>query len=230
MLAVSLASSVSIAYILYFLYSLAYRRSFNAQRERELAQAVVDVFHYLCFNMLGMFFRMMNDTIVRCSFLDRHQFMMEELWLRNARRQESLLLNSILPSQIAKSLQKSIKERIKATEQGSVIDRSQMHFSSPLAIQIHPDVSILYADVVNYTYLTTTLRVEKLVQILHDLYGRFDMAASIFKVQRIKFLGDCYYCVAGLHESDPDHAICAVSLGIDMIANIQEVRYYTNTI
>ncbi|KPU73763.1 uncharacterized protein Dana_GF14211, isoform B [Drosophila ananassae] len=228
MLAASLATSVSVVYIMYFLCSLATRRMYSAQREREFAQAMVDVFHYLCFNMLGMFFRMMNDTLVRCSFLDRHQFMMEELWLRNARRQESMLLNSILPPQIAKSLQKSIKERIKATEHGSIINRAQMHFSSPLAIQIHPDVSILYADVVNYTYLTTTLRVEKLVTILHDLYGRFDMAASIFKVQRIKFLGDCYYCVAGLHEPDPDHAICAVSLGISMIANIQEVKKQRN--
>ncbi|KAH8327774.1 hypothetical protein KR074_003546, partial [Drosophila pseudoananassae] len=221
-LAVSLGSLVSLAYILYFLYCMAYMRFYSG--DKDFGLATVDVFHYLCFNMLGMFFRMMNDALVRSSFLDRHQFMMEELWLRNARRQESMLLNSILPPQIAKSLQKSIKERIIDTDNGLMFQRSRVHFSSLMAIQIHPDVSILYADVVNYTYLTTTLTVEKLVQVLHDLYARFDMAASMYKVQRIKFLGDCYYCVAGLSEPDPDHALCAVSLGIAMIANIQEVR------
>ena len=44
------------------------------------------------------------------------------------------------------------------------------------------DVSILYADICNFTPLTTTLEPYQLVQTLNDLFGKFDDAAeaSIF--------------------------------------------------
>ncbi|XP_043063829.1 adenylyl cyclase X E-like [Drosophila ficusphila] len=220
-----LATSVSLIYVAYFMHFLAFTSKRFLRRVYGIDVVSVDIFQYLGFNMMGIFFRIMNDTMVRASFLDRHQFMKEERWLRHALGQESMLLDSVLPPQIAKPIQSSIKHRIMQPE--NEFERKSLGVSSAeyfMAIQIHPDVSILYADVVNYTHLTTTLAVDKLVKVLHDLYGRFDMAASHFKVQRIKFLGDCYYCVAGLVEADPDHATKAVSLGISMIANIQEVR------
>ncbi|XP_044250956.1 adenylyl cyclase X E-like [Drosophila takahashii] len=222
-----LATSVSTAYVVYYMYSLSLNADFVGRDFNTYDVLSVDILHNVGFNMMGIFFRVMNETMVRASFLDRHQFIMEEKWLRHALQQESLLLNSILPPQIAKPIQDSIKDKIKQNETNEfdrfnvARPRKTEHF---MAIQIHPDVSILYADVVNYTHLTTTLTVQNLVKVLHDLYGRFDMAASTFNVQRIKFLGDCYYCVAGLTTPDPDHAKCAVSLGISMIANIQEVR------
>ncbi|XP_016970905.1 adenylyl cyclase X E [Drosophila rhopaloa] len=221
-----LATSVSIIYVVYFLHFLTLNPGFALRDSFGYDVMFVDILHYLGFNLMGIFFRIMNDTMVRASFLDRHQFIMEETWLRNALLQESMLVNSILPPQIAKPIQDSIKNKIIQAETGP--DRFHLGGSRRkenfMAIQIHPDVSILYADVVNYTHLTTTLTVEELVKVLHDLYGRFDMAASHFRVQRIKFLGDCYYCVSGLARPDPDHASMAVSLGLAMIANIQEVR------
>ncbi|XP_043064590.1 adenylyl cyclase X E-like [Drosophila ficusphila] len=220
-----LATSVSLIYVGYFVRNLIKHPTF----EREISgyeDLAADILHNVGFNMMGIFFRIMNDILVRASFLDRHQFIKEEVWLRNALLQESMLLDTILPPQIAKPIQDSIKSKIRqsenAPERFSMGRRRKSDTFMP--IQIHPDVSILYADVVNYTHLTTTLTVQSLVRVLHDLYGRFDMAASHFKVQRIKFLGDCYYCVAGLTTPDPDHAKMAVSLGISMIANIQEVR------
>ncbi|XP_039502617.1 adenylyl cyclase X E [Drosophila santomea] len=219
--AVLLALLVSGIYILYFVI-------FIAQGFVEFMAALfsvggmsVDIVHYLCLNLVGIFYRVINDTVVRSSFLDRHQYIKEKIWLRNARLQEKQLLDSILPPQISLPLQKDIQGRIVMARQGI---HSWTAMERTMAIQIHPDVSILYADVVNYTQLTTTLTVEKLVKVLHDLYGRFDMAASRFKVQRIKFLGDCYYCVAGLSEPDPDHADNCVSLGLFMITHIMEVR------
>ncbi|XP_016963059.1 adenylyl cyclase X E-like [Drosophila biarmipes] len=221
-----LATSVSAIYIGYFIFFPAGEQESVARNIHGSYMISVDVFHYMGFNMMGIFFRIMNDIMVRASFLDRHQFIKEEMWLRHALRQESTLLDSILPPQIAKPIQEIIKSKISQSENGpdNFLLGSPRRRENFMAIQIHPDVSILYADVVNYTHLTTTLSVEMLVKVLHDLYGRFDMAASTFNVQRIKFLGDCYYCVAGLTEADPDHATMAVSLGISMIANLQEVR------
>lgn len=39
------------------------------------------------------------------------------------------------------------------------------------------------------------------------------------KCQRIKILGDCYYCIAGL-DDNKQHALCAVEMGRDMIKHI----------
>ncbi|KAH8389511.1 hypothetical protein KR200_008067, partial [Drosophila serrata] len=212
----------SAAYVVYFLQVLAFLSVYAARTSHGYDAISVDIFHYFGFNMLGIFFRIMNDTMVRSSFLDRHQYIMEENWLHHALHQESMLLHNILPPQIAKPYQESIKNKIMQADFG--MEFGSQNYQSSMAVQIHPDVSILYADVVNYTHLTTTLSVESLVMVLHDLYGRFDVAAAMYKVQRIKFLGDCYYCVAGLVEPDPDHAENAVALGLCMIAHIQEVR------
>ena len=44
------------------------------------------------------------------------------------------------------------------------------------------------------------------------------------KCMRIKILGDCYYCVAGMPNPDPMHAINCVKMGLNMIELIQDVR------
>lgn len=52
---------------------------------------------------------------------------------------------------------------------------------------------------------------------------RFDRLAAEHHCLRIKLLGDCYYCVSGLPEPRPDHAHCAVEMGLDMIDAIAYV-------
>lgn len=213
-----LGCGVSVTYIIMPL-ALSHLRDEYYNNVSPLEYYLPSIFHYGCFNLIGIFFRLVSDITVRSSFLDRHQYVMEDIWHKNARRQEKQLLHSILPPQIAQPLQDSIRQRIAiAGKHHGTIKEDVMTF------QAHPEVSILYADVVNYTHLTTTLTVQELVTVLHDLYARFDLAASHFKVQRIKFLGDCYYCVAGMTNPDPDHAKSCVELGHRMIAHIREVR------
>ncbi|KAH8262190.1 hypothetical protein KR038_008922 [Drosophila bunnanda] len=207
------------------MYNVIFGTVMASQQKSIFGNTALEIVQYLTANVLGIYWRVLNDMVVRSSFIDRHQFIKEEFSLRNAQRQEKQLLDSILPPQFSVLLQKEIKERIiLSTRYPSVPIQNFGAFRRSMVIQTHPDVSILYADVVNYTHLTTTLTVEKLVTTLHDLYARFDLAAQRYSVQRIKFLGDCYYCVAGLADTDPDHANNAVALGIAMIADMQEVR------
>lgn len=53
--------------------------------------------------------------------------------------------------------------------------------------------------------------------IVDVVSARFDRLAQEHHCLRIKLLGDCYYCVSGLPEPRPDHAQCAVEMGLDMI-------------
>ena len=38
---------------------------------------------------------------------------------------------------------------------------------------------------------------------------------------RIKILGDCYYCIAGLYDDNKDHAQSCVEMGLQMIEVIK---------
>ncbi|ODN02252.1 Adenylate cyclase type 2, partial [Orchesella cincta] len=93
-----------------------------------------------------------------------------------------------------------------------------------LFVERHENVSILFADIVNFTPLTVKLRADELVETLNELFGRFDEAAVKHNCVRIKLLGDCYYAVSGLQNKTPDHAKNCVRFGFDMIEIIKEVR------
>ncbi|KAK7083434.1 Adenylate cyclase type 2, partial [Halocaridina rubra] len=84
-------------------------------------------------------------------------------------------------------------------------------------------VSILYADIVNFTPLTTKLPVDQLVEMLNDLFGKFDHVSEENNCLRIKILGDCYYCVSGVPEYTDRHANNCVQVGLKMIDIIRDV-------
>lgn len=66
--------------------------------------------------------------------------------------------------------------------------------------------------------MSSTKTAEQLVEILNDLFERFDDLCMTSGCEKISTLGDCYYCVSGCPEPRPDHAICCVEMGLDMIA------------
>lgn len=95
-------------------------------------------------------------------------------------------------------------------------------------VELHKNVTVLYADIVNYTSMTTTLEVKDLVETLHELFVKFDQASEENDVLRIKFLGDCYCCVSGVPKETPSHARNCVELGLRMIKIIGRVREKVN--
>lgn len=50
---------------------------------------------------------------------------------------------------------------------------------SQLYVEEHDNVSILYADVVNYTMISTTLSPSRMVELLNELFTRFDEASEV---------------------------------------------------
>lgn len=219
-----LGISVSIIYELhYFTYLQLIHQSIQYVDSMHLYRISTEILNYLCLNMAGVFFRLLRVLLVSSSILDRYQYVMEEISLRNARAKEKRFLHSILPPQISKPIQDDIRNRVKASEKHQAVQLWGLR-DKLMAIQIHTDVTILYADIVNYTYLTTKLTVVELVTLLHEMYGRFDVDSKRYDVQRIKFLGDCYYCVAGLTSLNPDHALNCVAFGLCMIQYLREIR------
>ncbi len=109
-------------------------------------------------------------------------------------RAETLLLN-VLPAEVA--------ERLK---------------SDPNAIADHFDeASILFADVVDFTPLSSRLDAREVVGLLDRLFTSFDELVDHYEVEKIKTIGDCYMVAAGVPRERPDHAQALARLGLDMI-------------
>lgn len=108
-------------------------------------------------------------------------------------RVESLLLN-ILPGEIAGRLQ-----------------------ADPETIADHFDeASILFADVVDFTPLSSRLDPRDVVRVLDELFTAFDDLADEYGVEKIKTIGDCYMVAAGVPTPRPDHAHALVRMGLEM--------------
>ncbi|SPP87635.1 adenylyl cyclase X E-like [Drosophila guanche] len=156
---------------------------------------------------------------VRRLILNRHQLVYEKIVLKMVMKNEKALLESITPAEMDQTLQEDIRTRIEDERQGKKIPKLRKLFVEP-----HPAVSILVADMVNYTHLTNTLDARSLVEILHELFVNYDRATKRNDAQRIKFLGNAYICVCGIPMYNPDHACSCVDLALDMISITQQVR------
>jgi guanylate cyclase len=108
-------------------------------------------------------------------------------------RADKLLLN-ILPKEIAKILK---------GDQRVIADH-------------YDEVSILFADVVNFTPLSSKMTPTELVGLLNELFSRFDILVDHYGLEKIKTIGDCYMVAAGVPRQRPDHAIVLTSLALDM--------------
>ncbi|CAH2039985.1 unnamed protein product, partial [Iphiclides podalirius] len=120
-----------------------------------------------------------------------------------------------------------VKRSIMLKMADACADSSKQTRFHEMHVQRHNNVSILYADIVNFTPLSERLSASDLVKTLNELFGRFDQIAQENQCMRIKILGDCYYCVSGLPVSRPNHAYNCVNMGLQMIDAIRFVREAT---
>ncbi|XP_058829866.1 adenylyl cyclase X E-like isoform X2 [Topomyia yanbarensis] len=225
--AIILGSATTICYLI-IMTLISYRL------ESDIAiKVVTELIYFICLNLFGLYFRLINEAAIRRTFLDRRELVEGNLLLKFARNQEKELLLSILPEHTAELMEKDIRVMIEKMRNGrrDTINThnffrtgTQWRSINKLYVQKHTNVTILYADVVNYTYITTQLPVRTLVDVLHELFVKFDEAAKEYNVLRIKFLGDCYYCVSGVPIKNKYHAKSCVDLGLRMIKDIRDVR------
>ncbi|VBB35359.1 unnamed protein product, partial [Acanthocheilonema viteae] len=92
----------------------------------------------------------------------------------------------------------------------------------PFTMNLMTNVSIIFADIAGFTKMSSNKSASELVNLLNDLFGRFDYLCGHCNLEKISTLGDCYYCVAGCPEPRADHARCCVEMGLAMIVAIQQ--------
>jgi len=116
-------------------------------------------------------------------------------------RSERLLLN-ILPASIADQLKRS---------------------SRSIAYRFD-EVTILFADIVNFTELSGALPPTDLVDLLNEIFSAFDHLAERHRLEKIKTIGDAYMVVGGLPSALPNHTQAIAEMALDMQAAIAQFR------
>ncbi|XP_035793998.1 adenylate cyclase type 6-like [Anopheles albimanus] len=171
-----------------------------------------DLITLACTNATGILLHWPKEKSQRKAFMETRQCVEARLKIQRENQKQEQLLLSVLPRHVAMEMKNDIAGQPR---------EAQFH---KIYIQRHENVSILFADICGFTSLSDQCTAEELVRLLNELFARFDRLAQEHHCLRIKLLGDCYYCVSGLPEARPDHALCAVEMGLDMIDAIALVR------
>lgn len=172
----------------------------------------------------GYYYRHMTEAAHQQTFVGTRTCIESRVKLECEKEQQEQLLLSVIPAYIAAEVKRSIM--LKMADACQDMSNKQTRFHE-MYVQRHNNVSILYADIVNFTPLSEQLSASDLVKTLNELFGRFDQIAQDNQCMRIKILGDCYYCVSGLPVSRPNHAYNCVNMGLQMIEAIRFVREAT---
>jgi hypothetical protein len=62
----------------------------------------------------------------------------------------------------------------------------------------YADVSLIFADIVNFTHLSEEMSPNETVLLLNDIFCEFDSLAERYKIEKIKTIGDAYMAAGGL--------------------------------
>lgn len=122
--------------------------------------------------------------------------------LLEERRVSDRLFHDILPS--------SIVQRLKFRP----VDASSV-FEEVIADRFS-EASVLFADIVGFTKFSEGVSPEALIEVLNDLFTRFDDIAEHRGLEKIKTIGDCYMAAAGLPVPVADHAERAAHMALDI--------------
>ncbi|XP_018045914.1 PREDICTED: adenylate cyclase type 2 isoform X1 [Atta colombica] len=190
-----------------------------------LIQIVVEIMFLLAAILAGMYYRILTMMAHRKTFSGTKTVIESRIKLECEREQQEQLLLSVIPAYIAAEVKRSIM--LKMADACQEANKHKQTTFQEMYVQRHNNVSILYADIVNFTPLSEQLSASDLVKTLNELFGRFDQIAQDNQCMRIKILGDCYYCVSGLPVSRPNHAYNCVNMGLQMIDAIRFVREAT---
>ena len=131
---------------------------------------------------------------------DREREIVEALRIEKE-RSEQLLLN-ILPKAIVTRLNR-----------GETVIADQLS-----------DVTILFADLIDFTTLSSRLSAKDLVRLLNGLFSEFDRLALDLGVEKIKTVGDAYMLAGGLPEPRTDHAHAVADMALAMIEAVKRAN------
>ncbi|MBF2065072.1 MAG: PAS domain S-box protein [Calothrix sp. C42_A2020_038] len=140
-----------------------------------------------------------KPVATRSIFRNITQRVATETALRQQQEQTERLLLNILPETIANRLKK---------QPGNIAEN-------------FTDVSVMFADIVGFTELSSKLSAIQLVNLLNQIFSAFDRLSELYGLEKIKTIGDAYMVVGGLPKRRLDHAQAIACMALDMQKTIK---------
>lgn len=126
----------------------------------------------------------------------------ENLLQNEYERSENLLLN-ILPEEVAQRLK---------NEPGFIAEQI-------------PSTTILFADIVGFTEITTSIEPAKLVSALNEIFSRFDQLADKYRLEKIKTIGDAYMTAGGIPKPLENHTEAMADMALAMLEEVSTLEF-----
>ncbi len=123
---------------------------------------------------------------------------------RLAKENERLLLN-ILPEPIA----------------------SRLREGEPLIADRFDDVTLMFADIVEFTRLSASLSPQELVGVLNEVFTVFDGLVDGYGLEKVKTIGDAYMVVGGMPERSDDHTERVAAMALDLAESVGRIEAAT---
>lgn len=122
--------------------------------------------------------------------------------MRRLHRENQRLLLNILPEPIA--------DRLRGGET-LIADRFD-------------DVTLLFADIVGFTAMSSTMSPHELVTVLNEVFTVFDDLVDAHNLEKVKTIGDAYMVIGGMHDDAPDHTERVADLALDLSARLDAIE------
>ena len=120
------------------------------------------------------------------------------------------LLSNVLPDVIV--------DRLKKQPEFNVDDYSKG------IVDTFPEVTVLFADIVGFTKFAETVSARVLVDVLNNIFTKFDKITDHRGLEKIKTIGDSYMAAAGLPMPMNNHAEQAAHAAFDMLEVMDEIN------
>lgn len=186
---------------------------------------------HFCIHVMGIHLFIMRQVRQRSTFWKIGQSVLARNELHFEKQIKEKMIHSLMPPSVAQEVMKSRADKddadvseVQTKKRGSksrALGKGEIIFRT-FNMNKMDNVSILFADIVGFTKMSSNKTAEVLVGQLNDLFGRFDDLCSRSGCEKISTLGDCYYCVSGCPEPRSDHAKCCVEMGLGMIEAIKK--------
>ena len=181
------------------------------QTNESVAKIVCSAFLHFIIHVIAIQISFMAQVRDRSTFWKFGQRLIAKREAEIEKSAKDSMIRSVMPETIA-------EEMLITLDNGK---KKELTFR-PFKMHRMENVSILFADIVGFTQMSSNKTAEQLVGLLSDLFGRFDQLTYENQCEKISTLGDAYYCVAGCPEPIKEHAFCCVDMGLAMVKTITE--------
>ena len=131
--------------------------------------------------------------------------------------------NKISRNMCGKSVQMASKKHQNCVADQKEISNERKYLAATNSETIRSCVSVLFADIVGFTKISSNISATKVSDLLRRLYARFDALAAQHGVTNIDIIGDAYMAATNLHDDQhSDHAARLARFAIDAVRAAQD--------